>query len=277
MQMQAISAASTQVVRQMLEPMRKSMCESLTNVHMQFTTELARMQGLLYKSETRLLEAQRQCALLQEDNTRLRAERDHYAKGLKELQVQCASMQEERARLRAAHELATKTCETLKVQHQTAIQDMQKMNDNIPKLVLDYYQLKSDHATLQQEAAALRDANAQLREKVRVSAAVFPVWSVGSDAGPASPVERKETIKTEGPSSPVAVKQERERAPDSPSDLDTECALGKSHPCVTMTVPNWRYLAIAKDHEARKRRQREAAVSGQQQVGVLSEAGLLRG
>ena len=125
------------------------------------------------------------------------------------------------------------------------------MNETVPRMMLDYFQLKSEHEQpkneaeqLRVEAARLRDANSTLREKaVAPSAAVV---TVGDQAGPASHEEgatmedAKRPVKAEVgmaitvSEEPIAVrdtssvKEEHTNAANAPSspDPDAEIAFG---------------------------------------------------
>ncbi len=218
-----MQAIATNRTRAALEPMRKAMCDSLGAVHMQFSTELNGMYTSLFHAQMNLREMQRQYAMLQEECSQVRAERANEQCAREEAQRRCERLLEEGAKAREERDMYEKICELLKVQRENAIEEIRKMNENIPRLVVDYYQMKSEHETLKEEVVALREANVLLREKVQARE-----LSSECHPGPSSPVMRKEGVKTEVPGSPVAFKQEHDNAVDPPSgfDDDAECALG---------------------------------------------------
>ncbi|KAI0688362.1 hypothetical protein C8T65DRAFT_674543 [Cerioporus squamosus] len=191
-----------------LKPLRDSIAESLGVAHKRVAEEYARLHVTLVTSENRLRTVMAKCVSLQQDIARLTVERD----------------------------AAIKVADQFKKDKEAAVDEMQKMNTNLPKLVVEYYELKSDHALLQQEMAAVKEENAQLREKAQ--AKPTPVYTYESVfSAPDSPAEQK--VKLE--KSPLVVKRERQSAPDSPqSDPDAAFA-----------------VELAQQHEQRKRKQRD--------------------
>ncbi len=147
--------------------------------------------------------------------SQVRVQRANEQSAREEAQRRCERLLEQGAKVREERDMYEKICELLKVQRKNTIEEM---NENIPRLVVDHYQMKSKHETLKQE-----EANVLQREKVQVRA-----LSSECHLGPSSPVGRKEDVKTEAPGSPVAFKQEHDNAVDLPSDFDddAECALG---------------------------------------------------
>ncbi|RPD55138.1 hypothetical protein L226DRAFT_574847 [Lentinus tigrinus ALCF2SS1-7] len=200
-----LEEAATMAAMRVLKPFRDSFAESLAAAHKSFASEFSGLHNLIMLSDNRFRAAVAHCTSLQKECARVTAERD----------------------------AAVKFAEQLKKDKESAIEAMQKMNTNLPKLVVEYYELKSDHAELQRKMAALEEENAQLREKAQGKSS--PVYSYESVfAAPASPVEQK--VKLED-----VVKQERSSPPDSPSsDIDAAFA-----------------AELAQEHQLRKRRQRD--------------------
>ena len=178
-----------------LKPLQDTIIDAMNAAHKNIVGECTRLHSLLVTSDSRLQSAMAHCATLQADCQRLTAERN------------------------AAIALG----EQLKAEKKAAIEDMQKINTNLPKLLAEYFELKSDHALLQRKMAMLEEENAQLREKARVEPTSVPNYE-SMFAAPSSPLEQK--VKVEA--SPLAVKQERSNATDSPSsDPDTVFAAGE--------------------------------------------------
>ncbi|RDX48521.1 hypothetical protein OH76DRAFT_1483880 [Lentinus brumalis] len=206
--MLTIQEASNMVAYNALQPLRSSLAESLTAAHNRFADEYSRLHSLLVNSEGRFQAVLAKCSSLQQDCARLTVERD----------------------------AAIKVAQQFKKDKESAIEEMQKMNVNLPKLLIEYFELKSDHALLQQEMATVKEENAQLREKAQANPTPIytyePVFSA-----PASPVEQK--VKLE--KSPLIVKRERPSAPESPSS-DPDAAFA---------------VELAQQHEQRKRKQRD--------------------
>ncbi len=196
--------------RLILEPMRDSIADSLSAVHIAFTQELSKALGMYAKSETKALEAQGNLAALREEYTRVCAERDR------------------------AHQ----RCEQMKQEREVALEDMRKMHENLPKLVVEHYQLKADHDALRQEMVALREANAQLREKATFS--LDAALQYRTQATPQSLLQHStdmQGVKLEFPAatlrgaSTASVGQVKEehitvKEPTSPTDVDDDVAFG---------------------------------------------------
>ena len=78
-------------------------------------------------------------------------------------------MRDELARVCAERDRALERCEQMKKEREAALEDIRRMNENLPKLVVEHYQLKGEHDNLRQELVALKETNAQLREKAALS------------------------------------------------------------------------------------------------------------
>ena len=116
------------------------------------------------------------------------------------------------------------------------------MNENLPKLVVEHYQLKGDHDALRREVATLRETNAQLREKA--SRSFDAALQFGAQAVPPSLLQHAHPsadvsgVKLEfsgaapgagADSAPVAqVKEERVTMGEanSSTDVDDDVAFG---------------------------------------------------
>lgn len=128
--------SANQQTRAILEPVRDAIANSLATVHVAFTEELARAHLLIVKTEARAREMQGYMSLMRDELARVSAERDR----------------------------ALQHCEQMKKEREAAMEDMKKMNENLPKLVIEHYQLKGNHEALQKELVALKETNAQLME-----------------------------------------------------------------------------------------------------------------
>ena len=215
MQPMTIQEMSGRQARHTLDPLYKAIASALTAVHHNAAGEFSEMHTVLAKNEAQLRAALQRCV---------------------QLQSQCAQLHTECARLRLERDTAHSLCTSLKEQRENATEELQKIKDNFPELIIEHYRLKSDHAVLQQEAAMLRDVNAQLKEKIRVQA--HSGHSVLLDLPPVMPTEDHKhiSVKDEPAYSPV-IKRERQNTrdahhaqnaegPSSSLDKDAEVAVG---------------------------------------------------
>ncbi|KAI0751829.1 hypothetical protein C8Q80DRAFT_1269005 [Daedaleopsis nitida] len=236
-----VAQLSNNTARTVLEPMRQAMCQALTNVHISFTTEYARMHGILLKAEHQVRDAHGQCATL---------EREYAA-----LERECVVLKQDCARLRIERDTAIRQGETFKQQQEKALYEMQTMAANVPTLVFEHLKLKTEHAAALQEIGVLKEANATLREKASADTVREGRTTVGGLPTPVASstdlrdIAMKDKVKEEAPRSPIIIKEESRMAtaPDSPSAFDSECA-----------------LELAQTHGARKRKLREGDAKSEQ-------------
>ncbi|KAI1792625.1 hypothetical protein LXA43DRAFT_1093578 [Ganoderma leucocontextum] len=240
--MAMMSQSANQQARLILEPMRDSMADSLSAVHVAFTQELSKAHAMFVKSETKAVEAQ----------------------------VCLASLRDEFAHVCTERDRALGRCEQMKKEREAALEDIRKMNENLPKLVVEHYQLKADHDALQQEMVALKETNAQLREKATI--ALHAVLHYRTQTVPQSLLQHStgaQGVKSEfpaatpgvaGPVAGVQVKEEHVvmKEPHSPTDVDDDVAFALV-----------RELKVRKqkqrDHtDPEPQRQRPQSISGQQ-------------
>ncbi|KAI0666094.1 hypothetical protein C8Q78DRAFT_1083342 [Trametes maxima] len=208
-----IPEGSNMQARQLLEPLRQCMVDGLAQSHQRLTNEFMRLHSVIAKTESTLTKTEK-------------------------LNVK---LQQEHAKERALRENAERRCGQLQSEKEAVELEMQRLNEHLPKLLLEYYEVRGERDRLTAELEGLRDTNSQLREKVVVERKVDPGFHADLLLD-----EFKPRFKTEGrttaPSSPCIMKAEGDAAsPPSTVVADHDIAVAQ---------------ALAEAHEERKRRER---------------------
>ncbi|PIL36393.1 transporter [Ganoderma sinense ZZ0214-1] len=216
---------ANQQARSILEPMRDSIASALSAVHVTFAEELSKAHHLIVKSEARARDSQSLVGMLRDELARVCAERDR----------------------------AVERCEQMKKEREAALEEMRKMNENLPKLVVEHFQLKGDHDNLRQELVALKETNAQLREKASLSLEVasryrtqtLPPELLQYTTGIPG-VKLEFPTGTSGAANPAPIAQVKEeritvKESSSPTDLESDADVA---------------FALARDFKVRKNRLR---------------------
>ena len=150
-----------------------------------------------------------------------------------------AEARAESARLRKDRDAARAAYVHAVGERDTAVQERQKMSENLPQLVMDYYSLKESHRDVERELEVSREENAMLRQKLveagmEVEGEKEREFLLQSPSASTSDVHEDamedymQQVKMEivtREASPV-VKQEVVKTPVSPSDFDVEMAAG---------------------------------------------------
>ena len=154
-----------------------------------------------------------------------------------------AEARAESARLRKDRDAARAAYVHAVGERDTAVQERQKMSENLPQLVMDYYSLKESHRDVERELEMSREENAMLRQKLAAAGGDAGLEAEGekereyllqspgasmSDVQEDAMEDDRDQVKMEvvtRETSPV-VKQEAVKTPVSPSDFDVEMAVG---------------------------------------------------
>lgn len=212
-----------------MEPARLSLIDGLSRTHKAFTEELARLYKMITQRDGALCQVQTQYDVLRNDL----------------------------AREKALRERAERECEEVRSRKNHVEQESRDMNEHVPRMLKEYFEMRREREELLREIADLREANSQLREKAAVTRVdhavdVFELPEV------------KGVVKTEDKllaSCPTPVKTEHalEGSGDASMDAgdhDAEFAEGTSRFGHTRNWSDVGSVVLATAHEERKRRQR---------------------
>ncbi len=227
--MESIARSASAQAQLFIEPARLSVINGLSRTHQAFADELARLYEMITQRDGALRQVQAQYDVLRNELTREKALRER----------------------------AERQCEELRSRKDYVEQESRNMNEHVPRMLKEYFEMRKEREELSQEILALREANSQLREK----AAVTCVDNVGDLF---ELPEVKGLVKTEDKllaNCPTHVKTEHapEDAGDASMDVedyDAEFAEGTSRSGHTRKWSDVGSVVLATAHEERKRKQR---------------------
>ncbi|KAI0368395.1 hypothetical protein BV20DRAFT_460160 [Pilatotrama ljubarskyi] len=230
--------------QQLFEPLRKSFYDTLFSSHHAFSAELAHRLSSI---------AQRDGAIQQ-------------------LRTRCDALQNALERERALRERAESDCAEVQRRVGQLEEELRAMREHMPRLLVDFYDVRNQRDELLREVQVLREANGLLREKaaVREGGQTTTMVYEESTLYKRDMGEDKAAVKAEVTSSPpqqppVVLKVERDLAENGSTafaDHDAEVAQGTcpARPNTTTIHPSKidDYPALAEERKRRLQAEREA-------------------
>ncbi|KAH9936806.1 uncharacterized protein BXZ73DRAFT_100228 [Epithele typhae] len=217
-----ITDAAHHQVHAYLDPMHLAISEAIGKAHTGLRKELERMHRLLVQQEN--------------GQQRLAAQLAQQENGQRTLAAQLAQAEAECARLRGERDAAVRHGNAVLQDSASAQEEARRVNENMPKLFVEYVELKSDHNALGEEVVRLRADNGQLRARLAAAEARI---DASHRTVPGKERQGHMKVKLGEPETNVAPSMGTEamRPPISPTALDAQFA-----------------VAMAEAHELKKRR-----------------------